>query len=140
MICKSEANVKIMKSMKKIVSIFTLIALLFSLTACSSFMAIGLAENGGFKERNLTFFYLNGRKEYRFVGSAESTVNYSIKVEEGEIAVYYELDGERTELARVRDGESKEGSSGVIDATSYLLIIIEATEAKEGEVWVSLAD
>ena len=68
----------------------------------------------------------------------EGTVGYSIRVDEGELRLYYDIYGVKEELAHVKEGESVESRGGYVEGGYRVYIIIEASEGAGGKVSVEL--
>ena len=129
--------------MKKLLSLILLLSLALSLCSCSkyisSYSAIGLVRSSDSHSCEASFHKLNGTLVFkvRKTDAAEGDVSYSIKADEGEIRILYDLYGEKRELAYAKAGEILTGRGGYVEAGQDIYIIIEATDAK-GKVTVDV--
>ena len=70
--------------------------------------------------------------------SGEGTVGYSIKVDKGDVRIYYDIYGVKEELAHAVAGETLEGRGGYVEEGKTVYIVIEAAEGSRGKVKVEL--
>ena len=133
------------KFMKKVASVVILLSLLLSLCSCgkyiSSYKAIGLVRSQTSHSCEAGFSSLEGQLVFKIKKTApqsEGDISYSIRVDKGEICLYYDIYGSKEELACVKAGESIEATGGYVEYGKTVYIIIEATEATEGKVSVEL--
>ena len=130
--------------MKKLLSLLLLLSLSLSLFSCryvSSYRAIGLVREQTSHSCEASFYSLKGQLVFQIKKSdvgTEGTVGYSIRVDEGELRLYYDIYGVKEELAHVKAGESVEGRGGYVEGGYRVYIIIEATEGARGKVAVEL--
>ena len=68
----------------------------------------------------------------------EGDISYSVKVDEGELNLYYDIYGTKELLANVKAGESVDSSGGYVEGGKTVYFIIEAAEGTRGKVSVEL--
>ena len=107
--------------MKKAVSFMIVLALMLSLCACdaytSSYKAIGLVRSQTSHSCEASFLSLEGRLVFKIKkeNGTEGAVHYSVRVDEGEVHLYYDIYGTKEELAHVKAGETAESSGGYVE-------------------------
>lgn len=131
--------------MKKLISLLVLFAIIFSLCSCdsyvSSYKAIGLVRSNTSHSCKASFYSLEGHLVFKLKMSDaedEGSISYSMRADSGEIRLYYDIYGVKEELARVKAGETLEGSGGYIEGGRTVYIIIEAEEKSGGLVSAEL--
>ena len=133
-----------MKLMNKIMSFLLMIVLSFSLSSCfkyvSSYNAIGLVRMNTSHSCETSFYSLTGRIVFNIKKTKKEAgdIYYFIQVEEGEVSLYYDIYGEKEELAHAKKGETIEGNGGSIVGGKKVYIIIEVTDNSRGKVSVEL--
>lgn len=130
--------------MKKIIAFVLTLLLLVSMCSCgkyiSSYKALGLLKSQTSHSCEASFHSLEGQLVYKIRKSAdgEGDISYNVKVDKGEICIYYDANGEKEELVRVKEGETVEDVGGYVEGGKPVYIIIEATETAKGKVSVEL--
>lgn len=131
--------------MKKLLSFLLMLSLLIPLCSCgkyvSSYRALGLVRSNTTHSCSASFLSLTGELVFKLKKSqagSESDISYSVTVEEGEISLYYDIYGIKSELAHVKAGESVTERGGYIEGGHTVYIIIEAAENSRGKVSVEL--
>ena len=130
--------------MKKLLSLLLLLSLSLSLFSCryvSSYRAVALVRVQTSHSCEASFSFLKGQLVFKIKKSdvgTEGTVGYSIRVDEGELRLYYDIYGVKEELAHVKEGESVESRGGYVEGGYRVYIIIEASEGAGGKVSVEL--
>lgn len=133
-----------MKLVNRILSFLLMIVLSFSLSSCSeyvsSYSAVGLVRMNTSHSCETSFYSLTGRIVFNIkkTDKEKGDIFYFIQVEEGEVSLYYDIYGEKEELARVKKGETIEGNGGSIVGGKKVYIIIEVTDNSRGKVSVEL--
>ena len=130
--------------MKKLLTLTLILSILFSLCSCgkytSSYRAIGLVRTQSSHSCKTSFHSLTGRLVFKLKGSnagKEGDISYSIRVDRGELYLYYDIYGTKEKLAEVKAGESVTSRGGYIESGKDVYIIIEAADAG-GKVTVEL--
>lgn len=133
--------------MKKLISIIMSMTLLLSLCSCdryvSSYSAIGLIRSQTSDSCHAEFISLNGQLVFKLKNNNTDKVGqilYSIKAEEGEINLYYDIDGEKLLLDAAGSEEVTVSGSADIFGNQPIYIIIEAKEKAKGSVHVELGN
>ena len=131
--------------MKKIFSWIMVFAMQLMLCSCSKYMssykAIGLVRSQTSHSFETSFYSLEGQLVFKIKKSnigSEGDIEYSIKVDEGEIRLYYDIYGVKEELKTVKAGESINGSGGYVEGGKIVYIIIETIGKAQGNVSVEL--
>ena len=132
--------------MKKFLSFIITLSLPITLCSCdkytSSFKAIGLVRSQTSHSCEASFYSLEeGQLVFKIKKSGlgtEGDISYSIKVDEGELRLYYDIYGTKEELAHVKAGESVDDFGGYVEGGKTVYIIIVAIEKTEGYVSVEL--
>ena len=131
--------------MKKLLSFLLMLSLLIPLCSCgkyvSSYRALGLVRSNTTHSCSASFLSLTGELVFKLKKSqagSESDISYSVTVEEGEISLYYDIYGIKSELAHVKAGESVTERGGYIEGGYTVYIIIEAAKNSRGKVSVEL--
>ena len=89
----------------------------------------------------VSFYSLRGQIVFKLKKTAlgkEGDISYSLKVDEGEVGLYYDTFGIKNELARVKNGESVKSRGGYVEGGNTVYVIIEATDAANGRITVEL--
>lgn len=132
--------------MKKLIISIMIVITLVSLSSCikytSSFKAIGLVRSNNSHSCSASFYSLEGQLVFKIKKSdfskSEGNISYSIEVEQGEVALYYDIYGVKEQLAKVEAGESLNTTGGYVESGKYVYIIIEGTNNARGKVKVEL--
>ncbi len=117
---------------------------LLSLCSCdkyvSSYSAIGLVRSNTSHSCEASFLSLEGELVFKIKssGSGEGDIQFSVRAEEGEIHLYYDIYGTKTELAHVKAGENLSDRGGYVEGGKTVYIIIEAAKGSRGKVSVEL--
>ena len=128
--------------MKKALLIVLCITLLFSATACSSYVssykAFMLVRTERGDHGSISFSSFEGTYVMKLKMSGEGqegSILCRASLEEGEINVYYDFLGVKEFLFNLKAGESIDERRGYIESGKTVYIIIETvTPAKEGKV------
>ena len=130
--------------MKKLLSIITLLAVIFSFSSCkytSSYRAVGLVRSNSSHSCDVSFLSLEGQLVFKLKKSdsgSEGTISYTASVEEGEVYIYYDIYGTKEALAAIKAGETVSESGGYIEKGHTVYIIIEGKDNAHGKVSVEL--
>ena len=128
--------------MKKALLIVLCIALLLSITACSSYVSSYKAfmfvreERGDHASISFSGFEGTYVMKLKMSGKGqEGSILCNASLEEGEINVYYDWLGTKELLFNLKAGESIDERLGYIESGHTVYIIIETvTPAKEGKI------
>ena len=132
--------------MKKILSIIIVLLSIITLSSCdkykSSYKAIGLVRSQTSHSCEASFYSLEkGQLVFKIRKTEkgqEGAIHYSIKVDEGELKLYYDIYGIKEELPHVKTGESIDDFGGYVEGGRTVYIIIEALNSTKGKVSVEL--
>lgn len=130
--------------MKRILCALVSLLMLLSFASCgyaSAYRAIGLVTMHNRSTYSVSFYDLKGTMCETLRVTAEESgceLYYSATLEEGEVNVYYDVDGEKELLFSVKGGETVEGCGGYVESGRRIYIVIETVgSAKNGSVCVS---
>lgn len=134
-----------MRTFKKIITAVILLSLIAGLCGCgdgyvSSYRAVGLVRSNTSHSCSISFMSLEGQLVYKLRSSdgGEGDISYSLKVDEGEVAIYYDIYGSKEELISAVAGEEITDRGGYIEGGYTVYIIIEAKNGARGKVSVEL--
>jgi hypothetical protein len=119
--------------------------LLVSLCSCSeyvsSYQALGLVRSQTSHSCEASFRSLKGKLVFKIKkpgSGTEGDIGYSVQVDEGELYLYYDMNGVKEELAHVKAGESVTSRGGYVEGGHTVYIIIEAAQKSKGKISVEL--
>ncbi len=129
--------------MKRIFSLFLAVIMLFALCACSSYhtsySATMLLRS---EERNhceVDFGSLAGTlvmdAKVKADPEVDGTIHYEAELREGELSVYYDINGAKELLFTIKGGEKVDSRGGKVSVGDKVTFIIETVgTAKNGEI------
>lgn len=133
--------------MKRVFSLILIFTLIFSLSSCarytSSYSAVGLVRVQESHSCEASFYSLNGQLVFKIkspVSEEPCELQCDAEAEEGELVVYYDADGTKQELTRVKAGESVDDLEAHVEGGKTVYIIIEAAEKSRGKISVEIDD
>lgn len=127
--------------MKKLTVSFLIIiiacVLLLPLSGCikyaSNYKAIAMVQMNTSKKASVTFSSLEGTLVFKLkCRNSDEQIRYSAKIETGDVKVYYDANGTKTELCTINSGEEKTESAGVLQKGTVYIIIETTDVAKDG--------
>lgn len=130
-----------MRKRKYLILIFVAALLL---SACSrhisSYKAKGLKAESSNDHCSVQFQSLEGRYvlQTQKTGSSEGTISYSIRLEEGEINIYYDALGMKEFLCTAKAGQLLTGNRGYVERGKRIYIIIETVTPAKGSVTIDI--
>lgn len=122
-----------MKKLLTIISIITLSLLLVSLTGCSikyrsHYSALLLVRVEERKSSTMRFTEFKGTKVFKMKAQSGEKLVYSASLDNGSAKVYYDNEGEKTELFTINSNENV--SNELLNLKSGVLYIIVETSEK----------
>ena len=104
-----------------------IISVIFSLSSCgkyvSHYKAVGFVHSNEPKSAFMNFYSFEGTMVFVMNKTGEEQLQYSAKLESGNLKVYYDNGGEKTELSSLSGGETQEISfENIADGTVYIII------------------
>ncbi len=128
--------------MKKLIPVLLSITLLIlPLTACNmgnnSYMATLLVKSEGLDHCEASFGSLKGtlRLNATVPADTDGTIHYDAELGEGELSVYYEINGRKERLFTIKGGEEIDSRGGSVAKGDKVKIIIETVgKAKSGDI------
>ncbi|MBQ6053528.1 MAG: hypothetical protein IJL30_09645 [Clostridia bacterium] len=109
-----------------------LISVILSLSSCgkyvSHYKAVGFVHSNEPSSAFMNFYSFDGSMVFVMNKKESERLDYSAKLETGSLKVYYDKDGEKTELFSLSDGGSAESSfEGINDGTVYIIVETDGT-------------
>lgn len=107
--------------------------LLLALCGCnryaSNYSAIAMVQTSTKKSASLSFYEFKGTIVFKLKCESENEkITYSAKLESGSATVFYDCDGEKTELLSVNSGDDVNNVGGELQAgTVYIILEMSAT-------------
>ncbi len=128
--------------MRKILLLLLIPALLLSMFACSpytsSYSATMLVRSSKRDHCEVHFGTLKGTLVLNTKVTdedADGLIHYEAELAEGELSVWYDVDGTKEHLFTIKGGESLDDRGGSVSIGDKVIIIIETSgKAKDGEI------
>ncbi|MBR0520860.1 MAG: hypothetical protein IJJ95_05945 [Spirochaetales bacterium] len=123
-------------------TVFTLLLalmLLICLTGCSRYSshysALMIVHSNTSSSSYMSFSSFNGTKTFKMncKNASGGLLEYSAKLETGSATVYYDHDGNKTELFTIRGGEEIKGTAVPVTAGPVYVIVETNEKCKEGK-------
>lgn len=127
-----------MKKQLFTVVIATVMALLLlPLSGCSrytsSYKAVAFVHTNTTKNASMSFSSFEGSMVFQLkCESADEKINYSAKLEVGSAKVFYDCNGEKTELFSVNSGDDISEIGGVLQKGTVWIIVEMSEAGKDG--------
>lgn len=127
--------------MKKILSFIIIIAISLSVSSCgkyvSSYSAIGMVRTSYDDHCEARFHSLSGSIVFNVRKTTPSgEIKYRAAIEEGELNVYYDADGERELLFNLTPSDEIISHGGYAESGKTVYIIVEASRGTRGYVYI----
>jgi len=130
--------------MKRLLIALLLLSLCLSLVGCdryySSYSSIASVRSNTADKAYISFMSLNGRMVFKLRPSERSVLAYEAELSEGSVTVSYDIDGTLTELITLSDTDTRVGDGITVDKDLTVYIVVDAEDAKNGKITVSLKD
>ena len=125
---------------KRLFTVITVVVIALSLLAfvgcngyTSHYSSAGLVQTKTTKKASVSFYSLKGTMVYTLkCGSEDEQINYSANLEEGSATVYYDSNGEKTELFSVNSGDDISDVGGVLQKGTVYIIIETSSACQNG--------
>ena len=106
---------------------FLIISVIFSLSSCgkyaSHYKAVGFVHSNESKSAFMNFYSFDGTMVFVMNKTGDEQLQYSAKLESGNLKVYCDNGGEKTELYSLSGGETQEISfENIADGTVYIIV------------------
>ena len=134
--------------MKKLLSLILIAFILVSAVGCDSgdlkysekYSAKGLIRSNKSDSCKVSFATLDGTLVFKlsYTSSAEGKIYYYASIAQGEVQIYYDSLGAKEHLFRAQATYPIEGEGGYIERGNDVYLIIEADEAVDGFIEISL--
>ena len=121
-----------------VVIVAVMACLLLALCGCSkynsNYSATGLVQTSTEKSASMSFSSFKGTIVFKLkCESADEKIHYSAKLESGSAAVYYDSNGEKTELFSVNSGDDINEVGGVLQEGTVYIIVEMSESGKNGQ-------
>ena len=130
--------------MKRLLIALLLLSLCLSLVGCdryySSYSSIASVRSNTNDKAYISFMSLSGRMVFKLRPSERSVLTYEAELSEGSVTVSYDIDGTLTELITLSDTDTRVGDGITVDKDLTVYIVVDAEDAKNGKITVSLKD
>lgn len=124
--------------------IFLLIAafIIFIMTGCggyiSSYKAAGFVRSNTSSSTYMNFWSFEGRMVFRLHAKAEGELKYTASLEKGNLTVFYDNNGTKSELFSLKDGETADSSGGYVEEGTVYIIVETDGKCENGELRIGL--
>ncbi len=138
---------KINNIMKRILSFiiaFAIVLMAIGFTGCnirvSSYRALMLVQTNTKHEASMSFSEFTGTKVFtlKVVGNKEMMLSYSAELDNGKAEVFYEYNGEKTDLFTIESGEEKNSKVGPFSSGTIYITVKTMETCDEGKFVFSL--
>ena len=138
---------KINNIMKRILSFiiaFAIVLMAIGFTGCnirvSSYRALMLVQTNTKHEASMSFSKFTGTKVFtlKVVGNKEMMLSYSAELDNGKAEVFYEYNGEKTDLFTIESGEEKNSKVGPFSSGTIYITVKTMETCDEGKFVFSL--
>ena len=130
--------------MKRLLIALLLLSLCLSLVGCdryySSYSSIASVRSNTSDKAYISFMSLSGRMVFKLRPRERSVLTYEAELSEGSVTVSYDIDGTLTELITLSDTDTRVGDGITVDKDLTVYIVVDAEDAKNGKITVSLKD
>lgn len=116
--------------MKKIVALLLIALVVLSVVGCnvyvSHYSALMLVTTNTSEKASMSFSSFNGTKSFTLNLKEGGVIEYSAVIESGEATVYYDIDGNKTEMFKISSGENAKSFLDLYTYTGKVHIIVES--------------
>ncbi len=128
--------------MKRITSLLLAISMIVFLVSCSkyrnSYSAVMLVKSSGGDHCETSFGSLKGTLVLKATAKDDDIdgfIHYEASLLEGEVSVYYDIDGTKELLFTIKSGEKLDSKGGKVSKGDKVTFIIETVDtAKNGDI------
>ncbi len=129
--------------MKRFLAFLLCMAMVVLLSACSSYKsaysAVMLIKSESRNHCEVEFGSLTGTlvmdSKVKLDPEVDGTIHYEAELREGEVSVYYDIDGTKELLFTIKGGEKLDSRGGKVAVGDKVVLIIETNgTAKDGEI------
>lgn len=124
------------RKLNKLFIIPFIFLLVFTLTSCSTYKAVGLVSSNTSKGYSIKFQSLEGRYQKKMLKTKNDTsLTYTCKLESGEVNIYFKtpLESEPVLMCNLKAGDEVSNTFGYITTGHFATIIIETVSEAKGE-------
>lgn len=138
---------KKINNMKRILSyiiVFAIVLMAIGFTGCnmrvSSYRALMLVQTNTKHEASMSFSEFTGTKVFtlKVDGNMEMMLSYSAELGNGKAEVFYEYNGEKTDLFTIEPGEEKKSKIGPFSSGTIYITVKTIETCDEGKFDFSL--
>ena len=125
-----------------LVSLICLLAL--ALSGCgryvSNWSAVGCASSNTSDSAFVNFYKLSGRMVFKLKSDVDEVIHYTGELKDGSLTVYYDTDGTKKELFRIKSGEKVDDCIGKLQKGTTYIIIETDERCENGDFHFDLQD
>ena len=130
------------KTMKKRISLLIAAFIILVMTGCggyiSSYKATGFVRSNTSTSVFMNFWSFEGRMVFRLRAKAEGELKYTASLEKGNLTVFYDNDGTKSELFSLKDGGTADSSGGYVEEGTVYIIVETDGKCENGELRIGL--
>ncbi len=130
------------KTMKKRISLIIAAIVILMTAGCSgyisSYKATGFVRSNTSSSVFMNFWSFEGRMVFRLRAKAEGELKYTASLEKGNLTVYYDYIGTKSELFSLKDGGTADSSGGYVEEGTVYIIVETDGKCENGELRIGL--
>ena len=130
------------KTMKKRISLIIAAIVILMTAGCSgyisSYKAAGFVRSNTSSSVFMNFWSFEGRMVFRLRAKAEGELKYTASLEKGNLTVYYDYIGTKSELFSLKDGGTADSSGGYVEEGTVYIIVETDGKCENGELRIGL--
>ncbi len=104
----------------------------------SSYKAVGFVQSNKSDSCFMSYYSFEGRMVFKLKSEGEGNISYKGFNATGNLTVYYDFDGNKTELFRLGPDESAESSGGYVGRGTVYIIVETDGKCTNGDLDFSL--
>ena len=128
--------------MKRLLSLISSMIVLLLLAGCakysSSYNAVGFAHSNSSASAVMSFHSFDGTIVFKLKSHGEGDLKYAAKLESGNVTVYYDYNGTKSELFSIGSGEKMDSHGGYVESGTVYVIVETGGECLNGEFSFSI--
>lgn len=111
----------------KVLAVLLAILLCISFSGCSEYAsgysAVGLIRSNNGTSASMSFMQFEGSHSFKLKCTGEGDIHYTAKLDEGQLKVYYDFGGTKTELFSLSSGEEVDAHGGHVESGTVYIIV-----------------
>lgn len=128
--------------MKRIIAFALCLITLLTLAGCakyaSGYRATGFVHSSAPSSAYMDFISFDGRMVFRMKNPGDRTLKYTAALESGNAAVYYEINGTRTDLFSLSGGSTADAQCALGESGTVYVIVETDGECRNGDIRFTL--